>query len=61
MELEMLAEVRELLDDLPHRSGARTHGGALRSTWPKAANGGDLSDISVALRLVFLREGIECR
>jgi hypothetical protein len=54
MKLTTLADVRELIGHLPAHVRRK-------DTWrAQAANGGDLSDVSVALRLVFSIEGIEC-
>jgi hypothetical protein len=61
MTLRTLADVRELMGHLPqdHRS---------RSTWYRvaadieaAADGGDIEGAAIALRLVLMLEGVECR
>src|SRR5260370_30674889 len=59
--LKTLADARELMRHLPN-------GHRQRSTWrhveaqvADAANGGDVTDALVALRLVLILERVECR
>jgi hypothetical protein len=61
MKLKTLADVRELLRHLPAEVRRKHTWRHVEAHLAQAANGGDLNNISVALRLVFLIEGIECR
>ena len=60
MKLKTLADMRELLSHLPSQVRRKNTWRYVDEHLAKAANGGDLSDMLVALRLVFSIEGIEC-
>jgi hypothetical protein len=60
MKLKTLVDVRELLRHLPALVRRKDTWRHVEKHLAKAAHGGHLRDVSVALRLVFSIEGIEC-
>jgi hypothetical protein len=60
MKLKTFADVRDLLSHLPSQVRRKDTWRHVEDHLAKAAHGGDLSDMSVALQLVFSMKGIEC-
>ncbi len=61
MTLKTLADVRELLGHLPKEHRAKDTWRHVAKTLDEVARGGDPLNVSVALRMVLLLEGIWCR
>jgi hypothetical protein len=60
MTLKTLADVRELLRHLPEDRRARPTWRHVAAELDKAAAGVDAADVSIALRMVLMMEGVEC-
>jgi hypothetical protein len=61
MTLKTLADVRELMHHLPEDRRARLTWRQVAADIEAAATGGDIQGAAIALRLVLMLEGVECR
>jgi hypothetical protein len=61
MILATLADVRELMRHLPEDRRARPTWRSVAADIEAAASGGDIEGAVIALRLVLMIEGVECR
>lgn len=61
MTLKTLADVRTLMRHLPEDRRARPTWRQVMADIEAAADGGDIVGALVALRLVLMLEGVECR
>jgi hypothetical protein len=59
--LKTLADVRELLRHLPEDRRARPTWWHVAAELDKAAAGADPADVSIALCMALMLEGVECR
>lgn len=60
-ELVTLADVRSLMRHLPPETREKHTWRYVASQLEQAANGGDVAGAVIALRLVLMLEGVECR
>ena len=61
MTLKTLANVRELIRHLPEDRRARPTWRHVTAELERAAAGADMADVSIALRMALMLEGVECR
>lgn len=61
MILATLADVRELMKHLPEDRRARSTWRRVAADVEAAADGGDIEGAAIALRVVLMLEGVECR
>ncbi len=61
MTLSTLADVRELMRHLPEDRRARPTWRHVAAELEKAAAGADAVDVSFALRMALMLEGVECQ
>ena len=61
MILATLADVRELMRHLPADRRARSTWCRVAADIESAASGGDIEGAAIALRMVLMLEGVECR
>jgi hypothetical protein len=61
MSLKTLADVRELMRHLPADRRARSTWCRVAADIEAAADGGDIEGAAIALRMVLMLEGVECR
>jgi hypothetical protein len=61
MTLKTLADVRALMRHLPEDRRQRTTWRHVAAQLTEAAAGADPVDVTIALRLVLMLEGVECR
>jgi hypothetical protein len=61
MTLTTLADVRTLMRHLPRHAREKETWRHVEAQLADAANGGDVTDAFVALRLVLMLERVECR
>jgi hypothetical protein len=61
MILATLADVRELMRHLPADRRARSTWRRVAADIESAASGGDIEGTAIALRMVLMLEGVECR
>jgi hypothetical protein len=61
MMLKTLADVRELMRHLPADRRARSTWRRVAADIEVAAGGGDIEGAVIALRMVLMIEGVECR
>jgi hypothetical protein len=60
MTLRTLADVRALMRHLPEDRRARWTWQYVEAQIAEAASGGDVAGATIALRLVFMLEGVKC-
>ena len=61
MDIATLADVQALMGHLPEDRRARPAWRHVASELTKAITGADPADVSIALRLALMLEGVECR
>ena len=61
MDLVTLADVRALIGHLPKETRAKDTWLHVEAELKKAAAGGDTTQVSIALQMVLMLEGVECR
>ena len=61
MTLRTLDDVRHLMRHLPEQRRSRPTWRRVAADIEAAAGGGDIEGAAIALRLVFMLEGVECR
>jgi hypothetical protein len=60
MDLQMLADVRELFTHLPERCRDKSTWQHVISCLEEAALDGDTQNVAIRLRMVLVMEGVEC-